>query len=241
MRSHGLLALFFVALLVRPALATTSHPDVFGPNFSFTGIQETTSTGDVEPLYGAPTGSGDQLDFSPTSFSASSSNGSPLDQTASQLQLLITALDPGTPIEEIVIQESGQTDFTGTGTDTTGAFVSISGLLTVLEATGPLPAGPIGFVATFAPTDLFGLVSTPGSTAWAGSVVIDVAAAAVGVTKAMLSLNNFLNAASEADSTASISKTSLSIAVVPEPGSLSLVAFGLLGLAMRARRRTLEA
>ena len=59
-----MLSLAMLLLAAGMAGATVSHPDYFGPNYSFTSIQETSTFGDPEPLFGAPLGVGDSLLFS---------------------------------------------------------------------------------------------------------------------------------------------------------------------------------
>jgi PEP-CTERM motif len=220
----------------RSASATATHTDVLGTNYSYTGIQETSSTGDPDTLYNQPTASGDALLFPSLSFAASGSNGS-FDLTGSQLQLLITSTGAST-IDSLVVNETGTSDLSGTGTGATGTLVSLSGTLTVLETTGgAITPYQINFNGTFSPSFYYTLDANPGVTGWSGGFTIDVSAYVPNATKAELSLDNEVQAFTETGTNATMTKTSLSIAAVPEPGTFALLGGGLLGLALRSRRR----
>lgn len=234
------------------AFATTVYSDVVGSSVSFTGIQETSTFGDPEPLFGAPTGVGNQLLFFPSNFSASSAgdgiNPGPVDQTGSQLQLTISGNSPTDTIDTLLITEYGDTSLTGTGTSSTGTSLQMSGQLTVLaDTTGAIAPVVIPWSGTFTPSasGLFDLVTNPGTTLWSGSVSIDVAsylAPGQHATVAQLSYDNALYAFSEANSSATIQKKVVSgpavtIQVVPEPATGLLLAGGLIALGLRARRR----
>jgi hypothetical protein len=243
-------SLLVVGLAGQAAFATTSHPSYFGTNVSFTGIQETSTFGDAEPLFGAPTGSSDQLTFSPTTFSASAMDASGFDQTGAQLQLDITATAVGATIDILLLSESGSADLSGpAGFGGTGAFATMAGFVTVLEVLG-LPVAPvvISFNAggllngSFTPGDLgtglFALPGYAGVTAWSGNVAIDIASIVPNATKVKLSFDNELSAYSEADGNgATIQKDSVVITVIPEPGTFALVCGGFLALSLRGRSR----
>ena len=83
-----------------------------GNTVNFQNISESSST-DPLPLFGQPTGSGDQLLFQPTTFS-SYSQGLAADQTDGHLTMTI-ALQPGkaTSITSLVLNEEG--DYTMNG------------------------------------------------------------------------------------------------------------------------------
>ena len=119
-RSRALLSLIAAIGLgfAQAAAATTTYPDHVGGNVSFTGIQETSTFGDPEPLFGAPTGAGNSLHFFPASFSASSAGGG-FDQTGSQLQLNISANTALDTILFVNITEFGDALLTGVGTAAT--------------------------------------------------------------------------------------------------------------------------
>jgi hypothetical protein len=237
------------------ALATTSYPNYFGPNVSFTGTQETSTFGDPEPLFGAPTGSLDQLLFFPTNFTASASGAGGSDSTGSQLQTLITSTAPGAKINILNISEFGDAALTGTGTSATGVMAGMSGFVTVLEVNGAaITPVIIGFNAggmtpvngSFSPVAVgfpgLTLPGNAGTTIWSGSVSINIASIVPNATKVMLSFDNDLYAYSEAGTTAKIQKKvvdgpAIVIQVIPEPGTAALLGGGLLALSLRKRAR----
>lgn len=232
-----------------PARATLVHTDVVTPSWSFTGIQESTvAATPVDPalLFDQPLGAGDQLVFFPPAFSAQASGASGFDSTGSQLQLTITPNSPTNAILAVNIIEFGDaviTDFPPPGTAATGTFASMAGFLTVLEANG-LPITPvvIAWTGTFTPSDLLSLPGNFGTTLWNGSVSIDVASQVPNATKVVLSYDNDLFASSEAaGSSAKIQKKvvdgpAVVITVIPEPGTIGMLAIGLAGLGFGGRR-----
>ncbi len=233
------LAVGCLLLVAAPAFATEIYGDYFGTTVNFLGVQETTNTpGDPEPLFEAPVHIGDQLLFFPSNFVAQSAGGG-VDTTAALLEMDLQAVT-GTYIEMIHLTEAGDTFLAGAGTASTGTFVGLSGVVTVLGADDPGDVGQlINFVGIF-DQDTFDLTNDAGATAWLGSIDIDVAAAVPNVTLAHLQIDNFLFAASEATTSALIQKKASGalIITVPEPTSLALMGLGVLGAAVIGRRRT---
>jgi len=231
------------------------YSDYNGTNFDFTGLKETVQTADDEtsPLFESPSGSGDQLIFSPSSFLATSTNNGGIDTTHSTFNATITS-NGSAYIEAINITEGGDivlSDFPpGAGTLATGVFASMSGTVTI---TGSTNAGDIGsiitfgggaadFLATFTGggETLYKGLQPSGTFGWTGSVAIDVLSLYTGVTEVELQYNNFLQANSEVNTSSLIQKKAINgpaIEVIPEPGTLALVAPGLIALGVRARRR----
>jgi hypothetical protein len=248
----SLLGLAFALVVGQAASATTSHPDYLGPNVSFTSIQETSTFGDPEPLFGAPTGSGDQLLFFPANFTASSAGGG-FDQTGAQLQLVLNATGAGAVLETLLIDEFGDNTLLGAGTAATGTFASMAGFLTITHTTaGPISPIVIGFNAGggvngfFTPAAVgstgFALPGDFGVKLWSGHVEIDIASIVPNATRAVLSFDNDLYAYSEVGTSAKIQKKvvdgpAVVITVIPEPGTLALLCGGLLALSIRARGR----
>ena len=252
-------ALLWLVLIGQSAFATTPYPNYNGPNVSFTGIQETSTFGDPEPLFGAPTGSGNSLLFFPANFTASAVGAGGFDQTGSQLQATIMATSV-TTIDMLNVHEFGDATLLGVASAGTGVFAGLSGFVTVLEVNG-LPITPlvIGFNAgalqngSFTPGTLgtTGLDrnTNPGTTLWSGQLSIDIGAALIAAgfqpkaTKVALSLDNDLYAYTEfASNSAKIQKTvvdgpAIIIDGIPEPGTFALLCGGLVLMSLRARGR----
>lgn len=232
-RCRVLLSLVFAVTLEigQAAFATTSYPSYFGPNMSFTGIQETSTSGDPEPLFGAPTGSGDQLLFFPTNFSASVDivSGPISDATSSRLETQISATSPGATIDILNISESGYAELHD------GAFVAfpvMTGTITVLESNG---SAITPYVINFS-GNIMGTCCNPNPFPWSGSAVVDIASLVPNATEVMLSFENRLRVDYDYGGSAMIQKNAVAIQVIPgqvipEPGTGLLVAAGLLALA----------
>jgi hypothetical protein len=244
MRSHKLLAAVLAAAavgLAGSASALTTYTDVVTGYWAFTGIQESSSYGDPEPLFDQPVAFGDNLGFFPPNFVAQTSGGG-VDSTGSQLQLMIEGVSPGQFIEELNITEFGDTLLAGfAGTGATGTFASMSGFVTVLEVNNaPIAPVVIGFTGTFTPSDTLTFPTNPGATLWSGTVSVDIASVVANATKVFLSFDNDLFAASEATTSAKIQKKVVdgpSIVIsVPEPSALALLALGCLALGLHTRR-----
>jgi hypothetical protein len=248
-----MLSLLLLLAAALPVLATTNYPNYFGPNVSFTGMQETSTFGDPEPIFGAPTGSLDQLLFFPTNFTASTSGAGGYDEIGSQFQATITATATNATIDILLIDEFGDATLTGpTGTGGTGVFANMAGFVTVLEVNG-VAVSPtvIGFNAgasqngSFTPGNLgttgLSLPGNAGSSLWSGSVSVDVASVVPNATKVALSFDNDLYAYTEAAAnSAKIQKKvvdgpAVLITVIPEPGTFGLLSLGLAALAIRRR------
>lgn len=209
-------------------------------SFSFSGISESSTT-DPGPLYGAPTIVGDTVSFSPTGYSASANGTSGFDQTNGELDLFIDSAAPGQYIEQIIVSELGSVSLSGpVGIDATGANVALSATVTILEIGGvpvPFPQPQPFFGGSISPTDTFLVSSHLGDTNWSGNILIDLTSFG-NVTRVQLTIDNNFFASSEAvGNSASIQKDSVSIVVIPEPGTIVLLSGGLLALTLRARGR----
>src|SRR5262245_13353249 len=254
-------ALVSLAVLAfgQAALATINHGNFAGTNVTFGNVSETSTFGDPEPLFGAPSVSGNSLLFSPPNFTATTSGAGGLDQTGALLQTVITAT-PVSTIGTVNFTEFGDATLIGPANAGTGVFASLAGFVRVLEVNG-LPITPltIGFNAgglqngSFTPGTLgtAGLdrISNPGTTLWSGTLSVDIAAALAlaGIsgkaTKVELALDNDLYAYTEAaGNSAKIQKKAVTgptiiIDIIPEPGTAALLCIGLVGMTLRARGR----
>lgn len=223
--------------------ATMVYGNFAAADVMFLGVQETSSFGDPEPLFGAPTGvAANSLLFTPTTFSASAAGNLGYDETGSQLQATIMATNLSLPyIQKVILMEFGDTFLSGVGTAATGTFASMSGFVTVLETSSGACVGAsciLGFTGVFTPSDLLGLPANVGTTNWSGAATIDVAASFPTATKVQVSWDNDLYAYSETGTSALIQKkvgTKISV-VVPEPATALLVGGGLFAFVLRARR-----
>lgn len=191
-------ALALAMWIAAPAAhATVNHGDFLGTGVDFLQVSETTTTaGDPEPLWDAPTlgGTGDQLLFFPPSFTSSCAVGG-ADITSSTLTTTIVA-QPGGNIDNLALVEAGDavlTAFPPFGDPTTNAAVSLSGTVTVTETiSGPIAPVVIPFTGSFTPAASFALPGNFGTSTWSGSISVDVDSVVPDATKVELSLENTL-------------------------------------------------
>jgi hypothetical protein len=253
--------LFAAALAVAVAIglagsasALTLYSDVNTGYWTFSGIQESSSYGDPEPLFAQPLAFGDDLGFLPPNFVAQASGAGGFDATGSHLQLFIEGNTPGQFIETLNFTELGDIVLTsfppGGGTAATGTFVSLAGFVTVFEVNNaPIAPITISFgsagsgadvIVTYTPGDTTGLPGDAGTTIWSAGFSMDIASVVANATRVQLSLDNDLFAGSEAGTSAKIQKKVVDgpsiIISVPEPGVVSLLVLGCLALGLRARR-----
>lgn len=259
-RSRLLSLIAVVALgFGQSAFATTVHPTYTGPQIDFTLIQETTQTPafgppDGEPLFGAPTGVGNSLQFFPTAFSAVGGAGS-FDDTHSLLQVEMESLNPTFDTIDIInITEFGDALISGPGgTAATAIFLRMSGTITITETTAGAINETFNWSGTFnvgtpagAGAAFFDYTTNLGNTNWSGTASIDVGALLAtkgifdGATKAVLTYNDQIQAFSEATTSATVNKKAATgpgviIEVIPEPTTGLLLAGGLIALGIRAR------
>jgi len=204
------------------------------------------STTDPTPLYGAPSVSGDSLNFSPVSFGASATGAGGIDLTDGTLATSLVSI-AGYYIEKIQFSERGDYTLFGNGTTNTNATVTNSMFIRITNVTGGAIA-PIAATVnmTFSPSDgTYDLVNDPGiGVIWQGNTLVDIDAilAAAGysdrkATKVDITMDNTLAVLSEAGTTAYIKKKQAEgitiTAIVPEPATIGLLVLG--GLWLRRR------
>lgn len=252
-----------LSLLCLASLSALSHAtpinygDFDGTTVVYRDVTEdANSVGDTPPLFGAPTISGDSLEFSPVGFSASATGAGGVDQTDGNLFFMIEA-KPLNGISTVLLREAGDTGLGGFGTDAT--YTEVKTFIHVDILTTDL--GPVNInrdlEMTFSPSGGdFGLATDGGggpsfSSNWIGSHLIDVGAilAAEGhlgetATKVNINMDNILLALSEDGTTATISKKDLDTSAItievniPEPTTGILALISLVALTCCSRRQS---
>jgi hypothetical protein len=245
-------------LIACPALAV-NYGDFTGTDVDYLQVTEVASSaGDSTPLFGAPSVSGNSIDFDPVGFSASALNGT-IDFTDANLKFMVVAHD-FKAIKDVTFAEAGDTTLLGFGNDTTFSSVTTRIFIDVVE----VDFQPINVVSLnnisipFSPSGgTFGLGTDGGggplfNAGWSGQVTVDIQALLVsnnvpfvgGATKVNVNLDNSLSAISQAGNpgtSAFIAKKNangLIIVVnnpIPEPNAGLLALFGLGGLLIRRR------
>lgn len=248
MHTRALIAFGIATLVASAASADINYGNFSGTDFDFLNVTEDSTSGDPLPLFGAPTVSGNSLDFNPT-FSANSVGGG-LDIVEGQLNFTIVAND-GAVIDSLDFAEAG--DYTlvdpgAIGTLATAASVSAAFFIEILEIDGVPVAGiNSNYNMTFTPSGgTFNVVEdgTALTVIWEGSLFIDVQQILDDLdidgqaTMVAVALNNTLVASSESGTGAIIAKKDfdgLTVTVIPAPGAMALLM--LAGLSAGRRRR----
>ncbi|QDU90853.1 hypothetical protein Pla175_42660 [Pirellulimonas nuda] len=252
----GIPAIFSLVCLCALAVPNGAQAAIIYGDFSdvppggvmYLDVTESSFSVPVPPnaLYGAPTATGNNLDFDPSAFGVSSSGGNS-GVVDGQVSFTIMAL-PGAGLTSFVIAERGDYSFTGV-TPTPGTFVSASAgaTVTVLEVDGVALANPIllfasdTFVTDYPTT---GGAPSTGLKSWSLNTTVDLGPSlpvgfVSGASKIEVSINNQLNTATTLGNLAAIAKKDFTIIpvgdlipnnVVPEPATLSLAALACLGL-----------
>lgn len=252
--------LLFPALVCLACLPIVSqatpinYGDFDGATVMYLDVTEDASSGDTLPLFGAPTISGDALDFSPVGFSASAAGAGGSDVTAGDLSFMIQA-KALKGITNLRLSEAGDTGLGGFGTDLTNTKVTADITIEIQNTNlGPVNVNALTSMLFSPSSGDFGLGTDGGggpsfSSNWSGSALIDFGAllAANGhagetATKVSINIDNTLLAESENGTTATISKKDLDSSAItievniPEPttGVLALISI----LAMTCGRGT---
>lgn len=254
--------LVLVTAISLPSLAAPiNYGDFAGATVTYTQVTEdANSSDDAPPLFGAPTVSGDSIDFNPVGFNAASSGGG-ADITDGQLTFGVKA-DTDYAINNLSLSEAGDTTLAGIGNDGTITVVRASGILNVHEVDGVgIDVLSLPISLSFSPSNGdWGLLTDGGGgpffhTQWSGSQLLDVNQLLInnnvdydqGATRISVNLDNVLIAVSQAGTTALIAKKNfggLSITVnvpppgggIPEPTSVALAGLALLAMAAGWRR-----
>lgn len=198
--------------------ATINYPDQ-GPvsGFTFTSISESSST-DPVPLYGPPMAFAVGLDFNPTSFGSSATNGA-ADITDGQLNYTING-----PTLSFNVFEAGDFTLVGGGTATTSALAGLILRATVTQISG-IAVPPIVLTPVNASVG-FNLVANPGLVQpWSLNATMDVAGQLAGLgygpgdiaTAIDVVIDNQLITISEQGTIAFIAKKEFITEIIPVP------------------------
>jgi len=229
-----------LALLVpgfaTPGLAASIPYGDFGPGFPpgivrYQDVREDSGTDPVPPgRFGAPSLSGDALDFDPSAFVASATGGAS-DLTDGQLNFELDVLASGGAVAggvtSLLFSEAGDFTLLGGGTALTQIAAGIAVRIDILEVDGT-PIAPIEVLQSLSiGRDLVSdgpAVVVP----WSRGLLVELgpvlASHAIdyelGVTRAEIALDDQLVAISEPGSVAFVAKKQLAIrpGVVPNPG-----------------------
>jgi hypothetical protein len=231
--------------------APINYGSFMGNTVTYVDVTEDSNSGDTPPLFGAPTVSGDSLDFDPVGFDANATGPGGVDITDGNLTFMVVA-KPGKLIDNIQLSEAGDTTLAGFGTDATFTSVTGTGVLNINEVNGvgiATISEPISL--TFSPSGgTFGLLTDGGGgplfhTFWSGSWSKDITQVLTdhgisgGATKISINIDNTLTALSQSGTFSLIAKKEfggLSITVnIPEPATWTLMALGMLAV-VAARR-----
>jgi hypothetical protein len=249
---------FFFCIVASPAVhgAPINYGSFTGNTVHYVDVTEDSNSGDTLPLFGVPIVTGDSIDFNPVGFDANATNGS-VDITDSNLSFAVHA-KPGFAINNINLDEAGDTTMAGFGNDSTVTSVTADGALNIFEVDGmgiSVISRPISLVFTPSNGDYKLLTDGGGGplfhTQWSGSLFLNIAQIltqegqpfVTGATKISINIDNTLTAVSQVGTTALIAKKDfggVSITVnrppsgeIPEPATAALVLSAVLGLFLR--------
>jgi hypothetical protein len=246
-------AFLFVTSLGQAHAAPINYGDFAGTTVMYTQVTEDSNSGDTPPLFGAPTVSGDSLDFDPVGFSASATGAGGVDVTDGNLRFGVMA-NAGFGIPAIQLSEAGDTTLAGFGTDATFTAVTAKGILNISAVDGVgINVISVPFSLTFSPSGgTYGLLTDGGggplySDNWSGSETININNILtannvdydLGATKISVNLDNTLIALSEAGTFSLIAKKDfggLTFTVIPEPSAMVLFGLASLGLVVSRRK-----
>jgi hypothetical protein len=200
-----------------------------GTHVTYVDVTEDSGADEPLPLFGAPTVTGNSIDFNPVGFDAASTDGGS-DITDSNLVFMVEAKS-GSRLSSLVFSEAGDTTMAGSvtpGSMTTATAVFATGVLDIHEVDFVgINHISVPFSLTFTPSGGTYFLGTDGGggpvfhTQWSGSVNLDIDAILVangfilppgpidpegGATKISIDLDNTLVAVSQDGTSSVISK-----------------------------------
>lgn len=246
MRISAFAALGLVSALLSASTAqAVLYGDFNGSTVDFLAVQ------DQNGLFGAPTVSGDSLDFSPNTFEAicPGAPSCPPDPALVDDTLTITIqANSGSYIDDVLLTEAGDTVLSSFLNAFAATQVSATVFVDIFEIDG-VSVNNINGNAQMVFTNGGQYTTTNGylgTNVWTGTLLIDLDAiiaanqATGRATRVQLNLNNTLIAFAASGASARIEKKDidgLAITIVPEPGTALLMGLGLAGLASVRRTR----
>ena len=234
-----------VALLSASSATAAVYGNYSGSTVTFIDVQ------DQNGLFGAPTVSGDSLDFSPNAFEADCSlsiDCPPTPHTVDDTLTLGIDADPGSFIDDVVLSEAGDTTLQSFVGALAASVVTATIFVDIFEIDN-VSVNNISesFSMTFSNGGNYNSgVDGYGTFIWNGGITIDIdqiianAGLTGQATLIEINLDNTLTAFAAAGATSRIEKKDidgLAITVVPEPGTALLMGLGLAGLASIRRER----
>lgn len=223
-------AVLVLEILSHPVLAAQiNYGSHMGTHVTYVNVTEDSGSDEPLPLFGAPTVTGNSIDFNPTGFDAASS-GVGSDITDSNLVFMVTAKS-GSRISSITLSEAGDTTLAGNvtpGSMGTASAVFASGVLDIHEVDFMgINHISVPFSLSFSPSGGTYFLGTDGGggpifhTPWTGSATLDIDAILIangfiippgpidpegGATKISIDMDNTLVAVSEVGTSSSIAK-----------------------------------
>ena len=241
---NGVVALSFCSvLLLASASQAANYGNFVGSTVSFFDVR------DQNGLFGAPTVSGDSLDFSPNTFEAicpGAPSCPPSPVTVDDTLTITIDANNGSFIDDVLLSEAGDTTLSSFLNAFAATTVSATVFVDIFEIDN-VSVNNINGNAQMTFTQNGQFESTGegyGTHIWTGSLLIDLdqiianAGGSGRATRIQLNLNNTLVAYAASGATARIEKKDidgLAITVVPEPGTALLMGLGLVGLALGRR------